>query len=139
MFSRAVADIARHFEPAGWSYARSAARLTCRGRPFMLWLWFGTSYRNVRGERVVLTVSAGVRSRDSKAWRSKQPVAIGVDDMVAAGPVGNLAAVPTWLEWNLADERGRDAAISDVIAHIERLALPWFAAFADLRSAPAAG
>jgi hypothetical protein len=83
-------------------------------------LHLGTSSYNTRGALVELHVAATVHSRELKRWRAQQSAPVRRDDVAAAGQIGNLAKSPSWLEWNLI---GNDAAVAEVIATIERLAL----------------
>ena len=131
VYAGAVEAIAEHFEADGWRYARSGPHLTQRHDPFSLRIDFASSANNSPGELVVLTVYVGVRSQELKRWRTDQQTPVRADDGVAAGPLGNLAPEPRWVDWNLADHDERGAAINDVIAEIERHALPWFDLFTD--------
>jgi hypothetical protein len=131
VFLAAAGEIAARFEPAGWRYAPSGPHLRRASGRFTTWLRFGTSTRNAPGALVVMNVSARVTSRELARWRSERPDRVRRGDGVAAGQIGNLGPRPTWLDWNLADARRRPAAITDVVARVEELALPWLDSFRD--------
>jgi hypothetical protein len=58
-----------------------------------------------------------------------QPLAAG--DGVTGGQIGNLQPKPKWIEFNLANPHRRASVIGEVIALIRRVALPYFARFAE--------
>jgi hypothetical protein len=131
VFAHAAAEIARHFEPSGWRFARSGPHLSRKAGPFTMLLSLSSSAYNAPGTLVVLGVAALVRSSALKRCRSQQPAVVGYGDAVAAGLLHNLTADRLAFDWNLADPAGRADTIADCIAHIEALALPWFGTFAD--------
>lgn len=131
VFSVAAARIAARFQPDGWRYARSGPHVSRTEGPFKFEISLSSSTYNVRGESVSLSVAALVSSRALKKWRQGQPFVAWRGDSVAAGLLGNLAAPSAYLKWNLADPGTRDEVLADCLEQIERLALPWFATFAD--------
>jgi hypothetical protein len=114
----------------GFKYAKSGPHATRKAGPFTHTLAFQSSFHNVAGEHVRLCVHATVKSPALRAFRRAHG---GPDnDYAAGGQLGNLALPRRWIDWELADAARRDEALADIRAHIERLALPFFALFADL-------
>ena len=128
VFAAAAAQVAARFAPDGWRYARSGPHLSRADGPFTFQLHLTTSaYNEHRGarrrgagplSRTQAMAPGTARRRGLRGCRRRG---------AAAQPRGR--ADPVRLE----PREPRDARRGDrrVVEHIERLALPWFATFAD--------
>jgi len=137
VFLSVCGEIAEHYIPLGFRYAPSGPRLTRKpsGSEFTHRLSFYSSHYNVAGEPVVVDVYAGVSSTRFKKWQADNPLG-GLnpepDDMVISGNLGNLQTDPQFLKWDVpASGEDRATAVADIIAHIDRIGLPFFTAFDD--------
>ena len=134
VYAAACAEVASHFEPLGFEYAKSGPHFTRRSGDFRYRVSFQSSYLNVSGRHVALLVQVGVFCRPLKAWRSRQAHPYGKGDIVAGGLVGNLLQDHPYIQWELGDERDRSDAIRDIVETIRTIALPYFERFSDPRT-----
>ena len=132
VFLAACQQIAEAFEPEGFKYARSGPHFTRRNPNFSFQIYFQSSPYNIPGELVEVNVHANVLSRRLSAWRRAQTGMLHPNDYVAGGQIGNLLPSVSWMVWNLADPAERETAIADIIAVINRIALPYFTQFEDI-------
>ena len=126
---RAIADA---LAVDGFKYLRSRATLARKTSDFGFSIHFQSSHHNVAGELVIMWIHAGVTSPALKSWRSTHPCLMGASDMVAGGQIGNLVRPESWMEWNMASEKQREAEVADAVAAIRELAYPYFAVFDDV-------
>lgn len=132
VFLAGCQHIADALAPDGFKYARSGPKLTRKTSEFSFQIYFQSSHHNISGELVAVWIHANVHSKRLGAWRAAQPHSPSSSDGVAGGQIGNLLPTASWMEWNLADPTHRAAALSDAIATIRRIALPYFAQFEDV-------
>jgi hypothetical protein len=132
VFLAGCQQIAEALAADGFTYARSGPRLTRKTRDFSFQIYFQSSPHNVRGELVVVWIHGNVCSKRLGEWLNTQPHSLRSNDGVAGGQIGNLLPTTSWMEWNLADPALRAATVSDAIATIRRIALPYFAQFDDV-------
>jgi hypothetical protein len=130
LYLAGCAQVAEAFTDLGFAYFKTGPRFRRKEKDLSYQVSFQSSHNNVAGEYVALWVHATVHSKSLNDWRKAHPFPGSVvHDYVAGGQIGNLAAKPSWLEWNLATEFSQQVA--SAIATIESLALPYFTAFAD--------
>lgn len=129
VYSASCARIATAFADRGFRYAKSGPHLTRKENGFTYTISFQTSYHNIPGQHVALSVAANVRSKKIKEWRVKQPRSRRKDDWVAGGLIHLLGTDLTYVSWDLAGRESREATLTDVISFIESVALPYFESF----------
>lgn len=129
VYAQSCAKIAEHFAAYGFRYAKSGPHFTRRKNGFIQQVSFHTSYHNIPGKHVSLSVSANVRSNKLKKWRAIQEHSRRKDDYVAGGLIHLLGTDLTNVTWELADPKERESTISDVISFIGLVALSYFEFF----------
>jgi hypothetical protein len=123
--------IAQAFVGDDYRFSKSGPHFARRAGDYLFQVSFQSSRNNVADEYVALWIHANVVSPTVKKWRVTNRSIRGPCDFVAGGQIGNLAEHPSWLEWNLADSRDRQAELQNAIGTIRELALPYFAEFND--------
>jgi hypothetical protein len=131
IYAAACAEIGSHFTDQGYRFAKSDPHVSRKSDPFRFEIAFQSSFRNVRGAVVKLWVSGSVYSKQLEKWRCAQP-RITNTDYVAGGQIGNLVNETIASDWNLADPHSRHDTISNIIAAIESVVLPYFSQFDDV-------
>ncbi len=131
VYLAACASIGAYLEESfGFKYAKSGPHARRRSGDLTFQVGFETSFHNISGEHVYLSINGNVWSSRINKWRKSNDL-YGTD-YVAGGQIGNLQVKPCWLQWELADPDKRDEVIRDAIRAIEELAFPYFAKFEDL-------
>lgn len=131
VFLAGCQQIADAFAADGFVYARSSQKLTRKTSDFSFRILFQSSHHNIAGELVALWIHAHVDSKRIGAWNNARPRP-SKSDGVGGGQIGNLLPAASWMEWNLADGANRAAVLSDAVATIRRVVLPFFALFDDV-------
>lgn len=131
VFLAACAELARRFEPHGFSYAKSGPHISRRRGDLAFEVGFASSHYNVAGGHVALTLYAGVRSKRLRKWRLEQGSREVASDRVAGGMLQNLKPGTPLAMWDVADPSSRGAVLDDVEHAIREAALPYFALFED--------
>lgn len=129
VYAQSCAKIAEHFVEHGFRYAKSGPHLTRKRNGFSHRVSFQTSYHNIPGKHVSLSVAANVRSKRLKEWRENQEHARRSDDWVGGGMIHLLGTDLTYITWEMADPKERENTISDVVSFIESVTLPYFGYF----------
>jgi hypothetical protein len=132
VYADSCARIASAFENDGFRYAKSGPHMTRRRNGFAEKVVFQTSYHNIPGQHVSLSVAANVRSKKLKEWRNSQPVSLRKDDWVGGGMIHLLGTNQVYLTWELADPESREDTIADVVDTIRCFALPYFDHFQNI-------
>jgi hypothetical protein len=132
IYLAACERVAEAFAGEGFSFAKTGPRMTRTQAGWKQEVSFQSSHHNVPGERIALWVHANLKSAALKKWRKLHKSPFGADDMMGGGQIGNLRSPTGWIDWDLADARGRDKVIASVVKEIRALALPFFAKFQDL-------
>jgi hypothetical protein len=132
VYAESCSRIATAFVNDGFRYAKSGPHMTRRRNGFTEKVSFQTSYHNIPGKHVELSVAATVRSKNLKEWRGSQPASLRKGNWVGGGMIHLLGIESSYLKWELADPEGRDDTVADVIDTIRSLALPYFDVFQDL-------
>jgi hypothetical protein len=128
IYVAAAEEIARHFAPRGWRFARSGPHLSRGADGFRCKIAFQSSHYNTAGH-VALSVYTLVHASGLKRWRAAHESPLRRDDIVAAGGLWHLHPEAHHYQWNVADPAGRPTAIAEIVERIESLALPWFSLF----------
>ena len=132
VYAKSCARIAGAFESDGFRYAKSGPHMTRRRIGFVERVAFQTSYHNIPGKHVELSVAANVRSKKLKEWRHSQPASLRKDDWVGGGMIHLLGTNQFYLKWQLAEPETREETIGDVIDTIRSCALAYFDHFQDI-------
>jgi hypothetical protein len=113
---RSCQAIATKFREDGFSFVKSGPMLkrVQGGRVFKV--VFQSDRNNIAGRRAAVWIHAIIDEA-------------GSGTRVAGSHIGDLLAEPRWLEWDFADEGSREDEVSDAVAAIRRLILPYFATF----------
>lgn len=135
--------IATKLEADGFTFQRSGPKLKRSNSDLTFEIYFQSDRHNAAGQRAAVWIHGGVRSATLKNWRRAHPMPWGGWDgpdagLVTGGQIGNLAAEPTWLEWDFADKSRRAHEIADAVNAIRRILLPFFDLFAEPAEAIAA-
>jgi hypothetical protein len=128
-YADSCAQIAATFAADGYRYAKSGPHLTKKIGVFSYRISFQSSRHNIPGQHVSLAVAANVWSKELEAWRKSQPLARRRDDWIAGGLIHLLGTGLTYVTWDVADAALRPAVITDVVAFIRSVAIPYFARF----------
>ena len=131
VYLSACGTIADHLGSHGFSYAKSGPHCRKVGDQFTYRISFQSSYHNVAGEHVSLSVHGAVLSRKFKKWLASHPE-LYASNYVAGGQIGNLQEEPCWVTWELSDPIDRDETIGNVIQTVDQIVLPYFARFEDI-------
>lgn len=124
-----IADV---LKSDGFSYGRSAQKLTRKTGDFAFQIFFQSSHHNISGELVVLWIHGQVLSPTLKKWRDLHQSLISDSDGLAGGQIGNLLHPASWMEWNLATPASRETEVVDAIGAIRRIAYPYFGMFDNI-------
>ncbi|MDX8530740.1 DUF4304 domain-containing protein [Mesorhizobium sp. VK25A] len=116
-------------EPMGFRFAKSGPHVSRRAGDWTFKISFQSSNLNVAGEYVELTVHASVSSKELRAWDECSAWPAGANEWVAGGQLGNLRLPRKWRTWNIAGPITRQAQISNVVANIKTIILPFFERF----------
>lgn len=125
VFLQACVAIGGAFASTGFQPRALGQRLVRQRGHFREEISFQSSFRNAPGEWIAMWPAALVRLPSLKAWRGALADPSRPDDLVAAGRIENIAAVP-FGEWNLADARTRQTVISSVVDALQSAVIPWF-------------
>ena len=136
VFLDAVQLLVQPLEELGFTYARSGPHATRRRGHVISKVHFGSSYLDVPGELVSLSISIGIHDRTMGAWRKADEHSRRADDLVSTMHLGHLLDPPVALDWNLADRAKRPATIADAAATIHRHAMPFIEDITQLLAAP---
>ncbi len=115
---RACEEIGRHLNPDGFSFVKSGPKLKRVHGDRVFSILFQSDRNNIAGRRAAVWIHAGVQNA-------------GRPEFLGGGQIGNLLPEPTWMEWDFADERTREAEVSDAVDAIRRIVLPFFDRFED--------
>lgn len=132
IYLAAAQTVAEALAADGYAFHRSRPALQRRTRDFVFRIDFQSSHHNASGKLSTLWLHGHVFSPTLKRWRAARPCLQPGHDFVAGGQIGNLAHPPEWLEWNLAQTRGRERTLAEASAAIRRLIYPYFAQFDDI-------
>jgi hypothetical protein len=113
---RSCEAIADKLKEDGFSFVKSGPKLKRVQADRVFTIWFQSDRNNIAGRRAAVWIHAGIQEARSGT-------------RIAGGQIGNLVAEPTWMEWDFADEVSRQNEISDAVAAIRRIILPFFATF----------
>ena len=113
---RSCQAIADELRENGFSFVKGSPRLkrVQSGRIFTI--AFQSDRNNIAGRRAAIWIHAIVDEA-------------GSGNRIAGSQIGNLAAEPSWMEWDFADEASRENEISNAVAAIRRMILPFFATY----------
>jgi hypothetical protein len=126
---QAIANAMREY---GYVYTKSGPKLRRKSQDFIFQVDFQSSHHNVSGKLIALWIHGNVFSAALKQWRAVNPCLLKTSDYVAGGQIGNLLALQSWMEWNLALPAERFNQIEAAVASIRDIILPYFAMFDDL-------
>lgn len=128
VFLAAATEICSHLEPLGFQYARSGPHAFRRSGEFKYTVWFQSSRKNSAESLVSLWIHASVESPRIRNWRRNYEPDTD-DATVAGGQIGNLRPRSSWMQWNLANQKKRQAVIDDAVKSIRQIVFPVFELF----------
>lgn len=113
---RSCQAIADKLREDGFSFVKSGPRLkrVRGGRVFTI--AFQSDRNNIAGRRAAIWMHAIVDEA-------------GSGTRIAGSQIGDLLADRNWMEWDFANEASRENEVSDAVAAIRRIILPFFATF----------
>ncbi|MGE3420392.1 MAG: hypothetical protein AB7I42_30455 [Bradyrhizobium sp.] len=113
---RSCQAIADKLREDGFSFVKSGPMLKRAqgGRVFKI--AFQSDRNNIAGRRAAIWIHAIIDEAVS-------------GDRIAGSQIGDLLTERSWMEWDFADEASREHEVSDAVAAIRRLILPFFATF----------
>ena len=130
VYLAACQQIATSFECDGFRYAKLSQEMSRRVKDWKQSISFQSSFHNVAGARIALSVHCNVGHSKLKKWRElNNPT--WISDHVGGSQLGNLDSPPRWFDYDLADTERRPRVISEVIADLRQIALPYFERFTD--------
>jgi hypothetical protein len=143
VYIESCAAIAAAFAPLGYKVSKSGPHFTAKSsdKQFTYRVRFQSSFNNIPGQHIKLLVHVGITSPVVKTWeaalwaRHGQRQAYQGEGSIIGTQLGYIVPPPAkaaWLEWELAHDHTRAAAIADVTDRITRHALPWFAQCEDI-------
>lgn len=133
VFIDVCSRVCASYADRGFKFAKSGPHMTRRDADISCEVRFQSSPNNIAGEYVLLIGHASVRSGRLKKWQ-RDNNGVWKNGHIAGGQLGALQEHQHFIEWNLADPAARNGATLDIIAHIERFALPLFDRCRDLPS-----
>jgi len=134
VYAESCAKIAERFEAKGFRYAKSGPHFTRKKDNFTHKVSFQTSYHNIPGQHVSLSVAANVQSPKLKKWRESQQHSFRQDGWVGGGMIHLLETDLAYISWDLANPDERKKTIDDVISFIDAVAIPYFNSFNHLKN-----
>ncbi len=118
----------------GFAFLKSGPSFKRRLGNFTHEIQIQSDRNNIAGQRAAIWIHASISSGQMATWRRNNPMPWhGTDkaglSWVIGGQIGNLLPRPDWMEWDLADDRQRQAVIDHALSTIRKIALPFFALF----------
>lgn len=133
VYLQSCASICEPFMADGFRYAKSGPKMSKKSGEFTFTVSFQSSHYNSPGASVSIWIHANVDSPAMKKWRSSNQSIRKDFDRVAGGQIGNLVKKSSWMGWNVASAELRGGKIQLAIEAIRTIALPYFAAFEDVK------